>query len=566
MKPNTIRNSQPFLFVLLTALGLAAVDVRAVQPVYGSNAMVVAQEPLAADIGLEVIKQDGNAVDAAVATGFALAVTYPYAGNIGGGGFMLIRMADGRTTFIDFRETAPQLAAWDMFMRGDVPANASLKGWLAVAVPGTVRGFEMACTNFGTMDWRKLLEPAIHLASDGFAVSPWQMKSFRDNAGWLSSDAESKRVFLDNGSFFKSGDRFRQPELAGTLKRIARYGADEFYEGETARLIVKAMQEHQGLITMDDLRYYRPKERTPLKIRYHGYQMITSPLPSAGGFCLLQMLAMLDGSGYDSEGAGSPKEYHYLADVMRISYADRNQYLADPDFRPSPLARLTDPNYLRERRDSIDPSRATAADVIGRNIPSSHEGSDTTHFSIVDSRGNAVAVTYTLNNGYGSGVTVPGAGFLLNDEMDDFTTHTNRPNLFGVAQSTNNFIAPRKRPLSSMTPTIVLKNDKPFMVLGAPGGTRIPSAVLQVMLNVIDFHMNIQDAVNFPRIHAQATNMLMDIERGVPPGTVKHLKDMGYQRDPHAPAVVARVEAILIHDGHLEGGHDNRGNGKAAAW
>jgi gamma-glutamyltranspeptidase/glutathione hydrolase len=567
MKTKTREIFLPAIF-LFSVLGLQSEQVLAAEPVYGSNAIVVAQEPLAADVGLDVIKRGGNAVDAAVAVGFALAVTYPYAGNLGGGGFMLVRMADGRTTFIDFRETAPRRASWDMFMHPDVPTNASLQGWLAVAVPGTVRGFEMAYTNYGTMEWRSLLEPAIRLAADGFPISHWQMENFRANAAWLSrsNSPDSERIFLNNGSYYQWGERFRQPELARTLKRIARDGARDFYEGETALLMVNAMQRHGGLITMEDLRNYRAKEREPLRIDYHGYRMITSPLPSSGGFCLRQMFSMLEGSGYDTEGAGSAKEYHYLADVMRLSYSDRDKYLADPDFVGLPLLRLTNPRYLQERRASIDPDKATAPEVIGREIPANTEGNNTTHFSIIDSHGNAVAVTYTLNAGYGSGVTVPNAGFLLNDEMNDFTTQTNRPNLFGVIQSTNNFIAPGKRPLSSMTPTIVLAKEKPFLVLGAPGGTRIPSAVLQVILNVIDFHMGIQDAVDFPRIHAQGTNTLMDIERGVSPDTVKLLTNMGYRRNSNSAPVVARVEAIMVKDGTLEGAHDGRGNGKAAGW
>jgi gamma-glutamyltranspeptidase / glutathione hydrolase len=550
---------------------LNALFAGAGQPVYGRKAMVVAQEPLAADAGLDILKHGGNAVDAAVAVGFALSVTYPFAGNIGGGGFMLVRMADGRTTFIDFRETAPHLATPDLFMRSNCPADASLDGWLSVAVPGTVRGLEMATTNYGTMKWAELLKPAIRLASEGFPVSRWQMKSLRSNADRLSlsNSPDSARIFLKGGSFYQWGERFRQPDLAKTLERIARYGAREFYEGDTARMLVDAMRQNHGLITAEDLRDYRAKQRTPLRIPYHGYEIITSPLPSAGGICLLQMLSLLDGSGYETKGAGSAHAYHYLADAMRLSYADRNKYLADPDFVTVPLSRLTNASYLSARRALINPEKATSSDAIGREIPASSEGDNTTHFSIVDPQGNAVAVTYTLNAAYGSGVTVPHAGFLLNDEMDDFTTHTNRPNLFGVIQSTNNLIAPGKRPLSSMVPTIVLTNGKPFLVLGAPGGTRIPSAVLQVMLNVIDFHMPIQDAVDFPRVHAQGTNALIDLAevQRASPDTARLLTDsMGYIPNPDGPPVIARVEAILISDGVLEGAPDGRGPGKAAGW
>ena len=554
------------LLLLLNPL-LASAD----SAVYAKHAMVVTQEPLAADVGLDILKHGGNAVDAAVAVGFALSVTYPFAGNIGGGGFMLVRMVDGRTSFIDFRETAPHLATPDLYMRSNCPANASLNGWLSVAVPGTVRGLEMANTNYGTMKWSELLKPAIRLASEGFLVSRWQMQNFHSNADRLSqsNSPDSARIFLNDDSFYQRGERFYQPELAETLQRIASYGAREFYEGKTARMLVAAMRQNHGPITAQDLRDYRARQRTPLAIQYHGCQIITSPLPSAGGICLLQMLSMLDGSGYEKMRPGSAQAYHYLADVMRLSYADRNKYLADSDFVKVPLSRLTNASYLSARRALIDPEKATSSEAIGREIPTSREGDNTTHFSIVDPQGNAVAVTYTLNAAYGSGVTVPHAGFLLNDEMDDFTTHTNRPNLFGVIQSTNNLIAPGKRPLSSMVPTIVLTNGKPFLVLGAPGGTRIPSAVLQVMLNIIDFHMRIQDAVDFPRIHAQGTNTLIDLAeiQRMSPDTARSLTNtMGYLANPAGPPVIARVEAIMISDGTLQGAHDGRGPGKAAGW
>ena len=558
------------LLLFLLLISLATFSARANQPVYGSNAMVVAEEPIAADVGLNVIEQGGNAVDAAVAMGFALAVTYPFAGNIGGGGFMLIHMADGRTGFIDFREMAPRNATWDMYMRGNLPPEASLKGWLAVAVPGTVRGFEMAHAKYGTMTWRTLLQPAIHLASDGFPISYWQMQNFQTNALWLSQpdSPDSKHIFLKDGAFYQWGERFRQPDLARTLERIARYGARDFYEGETARLIAAAMQQHHGLITMEDLRDYQAKERKPLTIQYHGYRILTAPLPSSGGFCLLQMLTMLDGTGYEKSGAGSARAYHYLADVMRLSYSDRDKYLADSDFVKVPFSRLTSSTYLAARRAVIT-EKATSPGQISRGVTMATEGNNTTHFSIVDSNGNAVAVTYTLNDGYGSGVTVPHAGFLLNDEMDDFTTRTNRPNLFGALQSTNNFVAPGKRPLSSMAPTIVLASEKPFLVLGAPGGTRIPSAVLQVIINTIDFHMPIQDAVDFPRIHAQGTNTLADlaeIQRNSPDTARLLIDTMHYVPNPKSPPVLGRVEAISIRDGILEGAHDGRGPGKAVGW
>ena len=328
-------------------------------------------------------------------------------------------------------------------------------------------------------------------------------------------------------------------------------------------MLADAMAKNGGLITLDDLRNYRAVERAPLEGDYHGYQIISSPPPSSGGVGILQMAAMLDGSGYESSGAGSAAEYHYLAEVMRRFYADRSSYLGDPGFVKNPITELLDPAYVRSRRASIDPAHATPSDQVNPGLPGSHEGANTTHFSIVDAQGNCVALTYTLNNGYGSAVTVPGAGFLLNDEMDDFSAKPGMPNMFGLVQGENNSIAPGKRPLSSMTPTIITKDGKPFLVLGAPGGATIISAVLQVILDVIDFHMNVQDAVDFPRVHQQWKPDVIVIERGVSPDTVALLEKMGYGT---REGVLAEVQAIEISDGWLEGGHDDRGPGVAVGY
>ena len=530
--------------------------------------MVVAQEPLAADVGVTVLKSGGNAVDAAVAIGFALAVTHPFAGNIGGGGFMLIRLANGRTAFIDFREKAPGKATHDMYLgaSGNVTPD-SLVGWRAVGVPGTVRGLELALKKYGTKPWSEVLQPAIHLASSGFPISYSQMRSFHYAADLLSQFPDSKRIFLKDGTFYDWNENFQQPELARTLGRIAQNGAREFYEGETARILASQMEKNGGLITMEDLREYQPVERKPLEGDYKGYHIITSPPPSSGGVGILQILAMLDGTGYEKSKAGSATAYHYLAEAMRRFYADRNQYLGDPDFVKDPITALLDSAYIKARRDSIDPALATPSDQINPGLPAGvAEGSETTHYSIADQQGNLVAVTYTLNAGYGSGVTVPGAGFLLNDEMDDFAAKPGSPNLFGLVQGEANSIAPSRRPLSSMVPTIVLKDGKPFMVLGAPGGSRIITAILQVMLNVIDFGMNIQDAIDFPRVHHQWKPDRLDIERGISPDTIVLLKKAGYNIEEGKPVVIARVEAILLADGWLQGGHDERGSGNAVGY
>ena len=483
---------------------------------------------------------------------------------------MLIHMADGRATFIDFREKAPRKATHDMYLdaSGNVTKD-SLLGWRAAGVPGSVRGFELALKKYGTKPWAELLQPAIHFASAGVPISYPQMLSFKAkaNADGLSQFPESKRIFLKGGAFYDWNENFQQPELARTLERIARHGAKEFYEGETARTLASEMEKNGGLITLDDLREYQAVERKPLEGDYHGYHILTSPPPSSCGVGILQMLAMLDGTGYEKSRAGSATAYHYLAEVMRRFYADRNEYLGDPDFVKDPVTAMLDPAYIRARRDSIDPVTATPSDQIRPGLPAgAAEGSDTTHYSIADEQGNVVAVTYTLNNGYGSKVTVPGLGFLLNDEMDDFSAKPGTPNLFGLVQGEANSIAPGRRPLSSMVPTIVVKDGKPFRVLGAPGGSMIITAVMQVMLNVMDFGMNVQDAIDFPRVHHQWKPDTLGIERGVSPDTIALLKKAGYNIEESKPIVIARVEAILLSDGWLQGGHDERGTGKAVGY
>jgi gamma-glutamyltranspeptidase/glutathione hydrolase len=535
--------------------------------VYAHKAMAVTQEENATDVGVHVLSAGGNAVDAAIAIGFALAVTHPLAGNIGGGGFMLVRMADGRTSFIDFREKAPGKATHDMYLdsHGN-PTNESIVGWRSVGVPGTVRGFELAHQKYGRKSWADLLEPAIKLAADGFPVSYWQMESWKQSSQLLSQFPESKRIFLKDGAYYNYQKNFRQPELARTLGRIARLGAHDFYEGETARLIADGMRKNGGLISLGDLQDYRAIERVPLEGNYKGYHIITVPPPSSGGVGLLQMLSMLDGTGYEKFGAGSAEAYHYLAEVMRRFYADRSEYLGDTDFVKDPISTLLAPKYIAARRSSIDPQRATPSDQINPGLPPGQESMDTTHYNVIDQEGNVVAVTYTLNAGYGSGVTVPGAGFLLNDEMDDFAAKPGTPNMFDLVQGERNAIAPGKRPLSSMTPTILLKDGKPFLVLGTPGGSTIISAVLQVIVNVVDFGMNVQDAVDFPRIHHQWKPDRLEVERGVSPDTIANLRKMGYPIDESHPVVLARVEAIAISNGWLEGAHDDRGPGKAAGY
>jgi len=528
--------------------------------------MIVAGDALAADAGIKILQSGGNAVDAAVAVGFALAVTYPYAGNLGGGGFMLIRLANGRSTFLDFRERAPGKASRDMYLdaQGHL-TRGSIEGWRSSGVPGSVRGFELAHREYGRAKWTDLVAPAIRLAAGGFPVSYAFAESLR-GARVLAQDSESKRIFLNNGAYYNVGDTLVQPELARTLERIAQQGAAGFYEGATAKLLANAEAAHGGLITLDDLKNYAARERKPLTGKYHDYEMITAPPPSAGGIGLLQMMGMLEGSGYEKSGAGSAAAIHYEAEVMRRFYADRSQYLGDPDFVRLPVAGLLDRGYIRRRRATIDPDQATPSARILPGKPGPAESSETTHYDVVDAEGNAVSVTYTLNGGFGNGITVPGAGFLLNNEMDDFASQPGAPNMFGLVQGEANAIQPGKRPLSSMTPTILTRDGKLFLVVGGPGGSRIITAVLQVILNVVDFGMNAQDAVDFPRFHHQWQPDKLFLEPGFSPDTVELLKARGHHVDYGAGNVAAVVELIVNDGGWLQGAADGRRPGKAAGY
>lgn len=555
-----------FLYALLSA-GLLAKE-----PVKATHGMVVAQEPLAADVGLAVLKNGGNAVDAAVAVGFALAVTHPVAGNLGGGGFMLLRMADGTTDFLDFRECAPAKASRDMYIGSDGnPTRESIYGWKSAGVPGTVAGLEFAHKKFGKAAWKSLVTPALTLAKDGFVLTEPVAASLRSETNPLHQDPESKRIFLRDGNPYKAGETIKQPELAMTLDRIAAEGAKGFYAGETARKLAAEMAAHGGLITENDLRDYKVIERSPLTGNYHGYGVITAPPPSAGGVGLLQMMGMLEGTKYESDGPDSPKAVHFEAEAMRRFYADRSEYLGDPNFYNVPVKQLLDPAYLAWRRGTIDPEKATPSELIGPGLPRHeqarigwHESEETTHYNVVDSKGNAVAVTYTLNNSYGNGITVPGLGFLLNDEMDDFAAKPGAPNMFGMVGADANAIEPGKRPLSSMTPTIITKNGKLEMVVGAPGGSRITTGVAEVIFDVLDFGMNPQDAVDLPRFHMQWKPDVLYLQDGFSAQTEGALKTMGYNIKPTDS--VARVEAIVVSRGTLEGGTESRLHGKVAGY
>ena len=562
-----MRRTIPLLLCLALVVPAVAPIEATRQPVRARKGMVVAMESIATDVGVSVLQKGGNAVDAAVAVGFALAVTHPFAGNIGGGGYMLIRLADGRTTFIDFRERAPEKSTRDMYLDAQgKPTKDSIEGWRSSGVPGSVRGFEMANAKYGTRKWADNLAPAIELASKGYPVSYALSEGLKGSRS-LGGDPESKRIFQRDGKFYDVGETLVQPELGRTLQRIATNGPNEFYEGETAKRFADEMAKHGGLISLSDLKNYKAIERTPLQGNYKNYTVITAPPSSSGGIALLEMLGILEGTGYEKGGPGSASSIHYIAESMRRAYADRNEYIGDPDFVKVPIDGLLDKAYLAKLRGTIDPVKATPSAQVKPGQPAGVEKMETTHYSVVDSQGNAVAVTYTLNGGYGNGITVPGLGFLLNNEMDDFSAKPGTPNMFGLVQGERNAIAPGKRPLSSMTPTILLKDGKLFMTVGAPGGSRISTAVLQVILNVVDFGMNIQDAIDAPRVHHQWMPDRLSLERAISPDTVDLLKSRGYDVDYNAGVVLAQTAAIVSDGGWLQGGSDGRSAaGKAAGY
>jgi gamma-glutamyltranspeptidase/glutathione hydrolase len=437
-----MRHTLALLLIATSVSGWAA------QPVRARHGMVVSRERHATAVGLEVLQNGGNAIDAAVAVGLALAVTHPSAGNIGGGGFMLIRLADGRTTFIDFRERAPMAASRDMYLDAAGTATQdSVTGYRAVGVPGTVRGLEYANKTYGKKAWAELVHPAVELAAKGFPVSYGLAQSLRGTRG-LSGFPESNRIFLKGGKLYEAGELLVQPDLARTLERVEKLGSKDFYEGETARLLAKDMAAHGGLITEADMKQYAVHERAPLTGAYHGYTIVTAPPPSSGGVGILQMLGMLDTTGYEKGGAGSATVVHYMTEAMRRYFADRSEHLGDPDFVKVPLGSLLSPKYIARQRASIDPERATPSSQIKATVFDGHESVETTHYTVADAEGNVAAVTYTLNGGFGSKVTATGLGFLLNNEMDDFAPKPGEANMYGLIQGESNAIAPGKTPLS----------------------------------------------------------------------------------------------------------------------
>jgi gamma-glutamyltranspeptidase/glutathione hydrolase len=555
------------LILLLAALPLAA-DSRL--PVRGRHAMVASVDVIASRIGADVMKRGGNAVDAAVAVAFALAVTWPEAGNLAGGGFMLVRTPDGKSVAIDYRETAPAAASRNMYLDagGEVTKDSTL-GYRAVAVPGTVAGLALAHQRYGKLPWRTLVEPARKLAADGFIVSQYLERSL------AATDAQRMKQFPESWRIFggkKEGDRFVQPELAAVLARIAG-DPDDFYRGVTAKRIVAAMKAHGGLLTAQDLANYKPKIRTPLHGTYRGYEIVSMPPPSSGGIALIEMLNMLEPYDLKAMGWHSSEEVHTMLEVMRRAYADRAQFLGDPDFARIPVAGLTSRAYAEKRRADIDPARASDSKSVGAGDPAPYESQSTTHFSIADKDGMLVSNTYTLNDSFGAAVTI--SGILMNDEMDDFASRPGTPNLYGLVQGEANAIAPHKRPLSSMTPAFVLKNGKPFLVLGSPGGGTIINTVLQVIVNIVDFGMNPQQAADAPRFHHQWLPDEVGWESyEFPRETWDALVTMGYSFhatpglvSSKTPGSMGDAEVIAFDaDGTRLGASDGRRGGASVGW
>jgi gamma-glutamyltranspeptidase/glutathione hydrolase len=515
-------------------------------PVAAENGMVVSAQSLATQVGVKVLQRGGNAFDAAVAVGYALAVVYPAAGNIGGGGFMTAQLADGQKIFLDFREKAPLAATADMYLdkNGNVVDGLSVVGQLAVGVPGTVSGLELAREKYGTMKRRALLAPAIALAERGFVLGQGDVDQLATRTADFAKDPASAAIFLNHGQPFAVGQTLVQKDLGRTLRAISRDGADGFYKGPVAAAIVASSQAGGGILAQADFDKYKTRELAPIECDYRGYHVVSAPPPSSGGIALCEMLNILEGYPLKSLGFRSAQGVHYQIEAMRHAYIDRNHYLGDPDFVKNPTEHLIDKAYAASIRASIEPDRAGISKDLQPGV-APHEGSNTTHYSIVDQWGNAVSVTYSLNDWFGARVTAAGTGVLLNDSMDDFTSKVGAPNLYGLVQGQTNRIAPGKRPLSSMTPTVLTRDGKPVLVLGTPGGSRIITTVLHTILNVVDYDMTVQEAVDAPRFHMQWMPDVTTFEPfAISPDTRQLLVEMGHHISMGRP--INHVEAIMV--------------------
>jgi len=575
------------LIVLLLA-ALATTALANVEPLHAQHGIVVSIHELASKAGVEVMQAGGNAVDAAVATGFALAVVHSPAGNIGGGGFMLVRMADGKTHFIDYREKAPAAATREMFLdaQGNVIEGASEIGYKSIGVPGSVAGMVYAEQRYGKLTLKQVMAPAIRLAREGYALSWGEVQDLHDKH--LSEFAESRRIFQRGGNYYRPGEIFRQPELARTLERIAAK-PDDFYHGAMAREIAAAMKKGGGLITAEDLAQYEVKEREPVRGTYRGFEVISAPPPSSGGTVLIESLNIVEGYDLAKLGDRSAESIHFTTEAFRRAFFDRAEFMGDPDFAKIPVAQLIDKKYAEAWRETIHSENATASKDLKRppifseleeyaaahpQPVENHEAPHTTHYSVVDAEGNAAAVTTTINDWFGSRVTVDGLGFLMNDEMDDFSSKPGVPNLDGLIQGEANAIGPGKRPLSSMTPTIVVHGDKTLLVLGSPGSSKIITTVANVLMGVVDYGMNIQEAVDAPRFHNQWLPDVLNVEQWFSPDTVKRLQTMGYKvefglhDDESVVPYWSDAECIAIDakTGERLGASDYRNSGKAVGY
>jgi gamma-glutamyltranspeptidase/glutathione hydrolase len=560
----------PLVLLFSTCFGQHAGTTLPVNPyeytiqkkITGSNGAVVAAHPLASEIGIAIMKQGGNAIDAAIATQLALAVVYPAAGNIGGGGFTVIRLANGSNITIDYREKAPATAYRDMYLdkQGNAQTELSQNGHLASGVPGTIAGL-FDCMKYASLPFKKLIQPAIDLAEKGFVITASEASSLNNHRELFIKFNTVTPAFVKPGEW-KAGDTLVQRDLANTLKRIRDKGLAGFYEGETARLIVEEMKRANGIISYDDLKKYEAKERQPVVFDYKTYKIITMPLPSSGGILLPQMMHMIEDQPVKEYGFNSVQAVQLMTEIERRAYADRATFLGDVDFYKVPVKKLTSKAYAVERMKDYNPqtagnSKTTQAGVIP-------ESEETTHFSVYDKKGNAVSVTTTLNGSYGCKTVVGGAGFLLNNEMDDFSIKPGVPNMYGAVGADANAIAPGKRMLSSMTPAIVLKNNKPFLVVGTPGGTTITTSVFQTLVDVLEFNMSVDDAVNKPKFHHQWLPDELYVERSFPQTVRQQLQQMGYKVTERGP--IGRVEAIKIENGHIEAVADSRGDDAAAGF
>ena len=556
----------PFISLLvlqtLFANDLPIIEYQAINhPVIDNQGMVVSQRKIASEVGAQILKEGGNAVDAAVATGLALAVVLPRAGNLGGGGFMIIHLKEeNKNIAIDYREKAPSGAFRDLFLdeNGNYDKKKAQFSLLSAGVPGSVAGFHHALMNYGTLSWEEVLKPAIRLAEEGFEIPhdlANTLASKRYRARLSSNEAAAKVFYKEDKSLYKAGEILVQNDLANTLRQLSEFGPDAFYKGEIAKLIVKEMERNGGLITLEDLSNYQIAERKPLNGQYKDYKIVSMPPSSSGGTHLIQMLNMLEEFPIKEMGFGSAESIHILAEVMKRAYADRSKYLGDTDFYKVPSS-LTSKDYAKSLNAFISKDKITPSDEISAGNPFPYESPDTTHFSVMDSFGNAVSNTYTLNFSYGSGMMIPGTGMLINNEMDDFSSKPGTPNGYGLLGSEANAIEGNKRPLSPMTPTIIFKNDEPYMVFGSPGGSRIITTVLQVALNVMDHDMNIAQAVHSPRIHHQWLPEILMIESGFGPDTERLLTEKGYKLYPSS--TMGSVQAIMKEGDYFYGSADPR--------